>query len=91
MLHKYSRIKQSRIYLNWYPNTCAEETKTRNSNEQIRGSLVTPVITKLFEYVLLPKLSHRFKQSTLNLVLQKAALCYYRHYLSQNQWPNVNY
>ena len=65
--------------------------KDATQMDKYRGSLFTPVITKLFEYALLPTLSQLQTIYIIYLVLQKAALCYYRHYLSQNQRPNVNY
>ena len=42
-----------------------KKLKDATQMDNYRGITVTPVITKLFEYVLLPKLSHSFKQSTL--------------------------
>jgi hypothetical protein len=42
--------------------------------DNYRGITVTPVITKLFEYVLLPKLSHNFKQSTLQFGFKKGRI-----------------
>jgi hypothetical protein len=42
-----------------------KKLKDATQMDNYRGITVTPVITKLFEYVLFPKLSHSFKQSTL--------------------------
>ncbi|CAC5420983.1 unnamed protein product [Mytilus coruscus] len=54
-------------------NPVLKKLKDPTLVESYRGITVTPTITKLFEYVLLPRLTKN--KQTCNLVLQKVSLC----------------